>query len=107
MKQLQQTLDLNHYISCIKVESKEFYDFGKFKYKIYMQTPLTGHTKYQYFYLEDTDMGILYRKHANQSTNSVHQKDLKKGRPADRKAIINEFDMDKDYLEQLDVPGVK
>jgi hypothetical protein len=107
MEQLQQTLDLNQYISCVKVESDEFYDFGKFEDKIYKQTPLTGHTKkYQYFYLEETDMGVLYGKHANQSTDSVHRMDLKKGRPEDRKAIIDDFDMDKD-LEQLDVPGIK
>jgi hypothetical protein len=89
------------------VESEEFYDFGKFEDKIYKQTPLTGHTKkYQYFYLEETDMGVLYGKHANRPSDSVHRMDLKKGRPEDRKAIIDDFDMGKD-LEQLDVPGIK
>jgi hypothetical protein len=45
MSQLQETLDKNMYVECIKVGIEDFYDYGKFEDTLYKSAPLMGHTK--------------------------------------------------------------
>jgi hypothetical protein len=95
MEQLQQTLDENEYVNCIKVDEDEFYDFGKFEDSIYKQTPLTGHTKkYQLFFSEESERGVLFGKGSNAEGKLTHQMDLRKGNDGQRSAILNDYDID-------------
>jgi hypothetical protein len=45
MDQLQQVLDSNQYVECIKVGPNNFYNYGKLEDKLYKTAPMMGHTK--------------------------------------------------------------
>jgi hypothetical protein len=108
MDHLQKTLDKNQYVECIKVGSDDFYDFGKMEDRLYKQTPLTGHTKkYQLFYSDETEMGVIHAKHSDKSP-TTHQMDLKKGNETQRKDILSKFDDDlEEFMERLTPPGIR
>jgi hypothetical protein len=106
MEQLQQMLDENGYVNCIKVDEDEFYDFRKFKDSLYKQMLLTGHTKkFQLFFSEESKMGVLFGKGLNMEGEVTHRMDLQKGNDGQRSAILNDYDID--LLERLKAPGVK
>jgi hypothetical protein len=91
MEQLEEILNVNKYVECVKVGKEDFYNFGKFKDKLYKQTPLLGNTKkFQLFYSHDEDMGALYGKDSNSSTTATRM-DLKRGNDTVRKQVLAEF----------------
>jgi hypothetical protein len=78
MSQLQETLDENTYVECIKVGVDDFFDYGKFEDTLYKLAPLMGHTKkYQLFYSTDQEPGVLIGKESNMATEE-HKMDLRK-----------------------------
>jgi hypothetical protein len=106
MDQLKDLLDNNQYVNCIKVEADEFYDLGKFEDSIYKQTPLSGHTKkYQLFFAEESEMGVLFGKASNGTAEVSHRMDLRKGYPDQRSKILHEYNLEQ--LEVLKAPGIK
>jgi hypothetical protein len=112
MEQLEAILNENQYIRCDKVGEEDFHDYGQFEDKIYKSTPLTGHTKkYQVFYSDELEMGILYGKESNLLNATTHRMDLRKGTEADRKAILKEFrdyfDEKEEVLQRLVPPGIR
>jgi hypothetical protein len=106
MEQLQEILDENQYVECVKVGKQDFVDFGKFEDKIYKHSPLTGNTKkFQLFYSHDGDMGALFGKDTCSASTSFRM-DLKKGKEAERQNILKDFDFE--MLDRLDdVEGIR
>jgi hypothetical protein len=106
MSQLQETLDENTYVECIKVGVDDFLDYGKFEDTLYKSAPLMGHTKkYQLFYSTDQEPGVLIGKESNMATEA-HKMDLRKGKDADRDRILRAFDVDI-HLENLKSEGIR
>jgi hypothetical protein len=112
MEQLESLLNENQYVECEKVGEDNFYDVGKFEDKIYKQNPLSGHTKkYQLFFADECDMGILFARPSNKEGETTHRMDLKKGRESQRKELLKpdmfgKFDLDK-KMELLKPPGIR
>jgi hypothetical protein len=105
MEQLQEHLDSNAYVECIKVGVDNFCDYGKFEDKLYKDKPLSGHTKkYQLFYLTDEEPGVLYGKESNVDTNK-HKMDLTKGNDESRKQHLSNFDVK--LMDKLKTEGIR
>jgi hypothetical protein len=106
MEQLEETLNQNEYVECVKVSEDDFYDFGKFKDRIYKHTPLSGNTKkFQLFYSHDEDMGTLYGKESASSRTATRM-ELKRGGENDRNNILKDFDI-RDIELLKDVDGIR
>jgi hypothetical protein len=109
MEQLQQVLDSNQYVECIKVGPDDFYNYGKLEDTLYKTAPMMGHTKkYQLFYSTDAEPGIIIAKESNMAT-SEHRMDLNKGKQQDRQDILRDIDIDNlgMTMENLTVEGIR
>jgi hypothetical protein len=106
MEQLVTVLNKSQYVECVKVGTEDFCNFGKLEDKVYKHTPLSGHTKkYQVFYSNDKNPGILYAKVSNNTASKVHEMDLRKGTGAERTKILEDFDVVD--CEHLPVEGIR
>jgi hypothetical protein len=106
MDQLEEMLNRNQYVECIKVGKEDFKDYGSFEDSLYKTQPLSGHTKkYQLFYCTDENPTVLIGKEDNISTTE-HRMDLKKNSEVERSQILNDFDVER--MDKLnDVEGIR
>jgi hypothetical protein len=106
LDQLQQVLDTNQYVECIKVGPNDFKNMGQFEDDLYSTNPLSGNTKkYQLFYAPMDNPGVLYAKESNEAVN-VQEMNLKKGHDITREQILQDFDFQE--LPQLNnVEGIR
>jgi hypothetical protein len=106
MEQLQECLDKNQYVECVKVGQEDFKNYGKMEDAIYKTAPLSGHMKrYQLFYSTAEHPGILFAKESNMSVK-VHKMDLRKGKEQGRNELLADFDVNN--MEILnDVEGIR